>query len=242
MEFINLLLLIICNFIANNSESIFNSLATLFAAFIGAWFAFRLQNKNDLNKEESIKHLSGNKVLFQLMDEINWLHNLQDQQINPYRTDPARMFRMKPDISMPPESAMDIECLSFILLTKHADLLGKLAIERRKFEQAVQIQKRRSTFYLEDIYPVLEKGGIKHGQDMDEQELRNLLGDQKWMLLESLTNHLIEQVDQTISSHTNMASELQSALTITMPKRKFIKFSIIDAIETSSKDSVNNTN
>jgi hypothetical protein len=68
---------------------IISSLATLVAAFCGAWFAFLLQSKS--KKEENINRQisASNRAIFTLYQRINKLRLYQREVIDPYRQHPA---------------------------------------------------------------------------------------------------------------------------------------------------------
>ena len=139
------------------------------------------------------------------------------------------MFEMLPDLSPVPVGVLDFHSLSFLLRKKNADVLGKVLIEARSFQMAVSLQERRSSFYLSDINPRLERAGIQHDQDVFEAQMRAAVGDISWYMFESITNHYVEQVDSALESHLKLIPELRAALVSAIPKGKFIDISLDSA-------------
>jgi hypothetical protein len=214
------------NWVGTNFSSLVELIATLVATFIGAYLAFKYQNRFDRKKEEDAQIASGNRVIFQMSGNVSWLQNTKTQLIDPIREDPSRMFKMLPDLSSTPEAGIDVQSIDFLLKTKDADILGELLIEKRRFEQAVSLQERHSKFVLEQIYPMIGQAGVKQGQSVTEAEMRTILGDLKWGMLESITNHYIEAVDKTLESHLKLAPLIRKALLSAVPNGKFIQFSL----------------
>jgi hypothetical protein len=212
--------------IGDNFSSFFEPAATLVATFIGAWLAFRYQEKLDKKKQLNAQAESGNRVLFQLVDNLNWLENTKRQMIDPYRDEPGRMLLMRPVFSPAPQTNIDIESVEFLISMGEAELLGELSIERRKFQQSIALESERSRFYLQQVNPALEKSGVMNGQEVTAVQVRAALGDSAFFLLQDLTNHYIDQVDKTIISHAEMAKRLRDALGKSYPGRSFIDFSI----------------
>jgi hypothetical protein len=210
------------NWLANNLPSFFEPIATLAATFIGAWLAFKYQSGLEKKKETDGRVDAGNRVLFQLAGNISWLTNTKRQLIDPYRENPGRMFEMLPDLSPVPVGTLDFQSISFLLGGPDADVLGNLLLESRKFEMAVSLQARRSRFYLDDIYPKIEAARIRHGQYVHEPQMRAAVGDVGWFMLESITNHYVDQVDSALISHLELVPILRSALIRAVPQGKFI--------------------
>ncbi len=208
--------------LAENLPSLFEPLATLSATFIGAWLAFKYQSDLEKKKEVDDRVNAGNRVLFQLAGNISWLTNTKKQLIDPYRENPGRMFEMLPDLSPVPVGTLDFHSISFLLRGADADVLGEVLLEGRKFEMAVSLQERRSRFYLDDIYPRIEGAQIGHGQVVAEPQMRAAVGDVSWFMLESITNHYVDQVDSTLISHLKLVPKLRAALIRAVPQGKFI--------------------
>ncbi len=216
----------IFEWLVENLSSLFEPMATLIATFIGAWLAFKYQSRLEGRKELDARVDAGNRVLFQLAGNISWLVNTKRQLIDPFRERPGRMFEMLPDLSPVPVGVLDFNSVSFLLRRKNADVLGEVLVETRKFQMAVSLQERRSSFYLSDINPRLERASIQHGQDVTETRMREAVGDISWYMLESITNHYVEQIDSTLESHLKLVPKLRGALIYAIPKGKFIDISL----------------
>ena len=153
------------------------SLATLAAAFTGAWAAFTLHSK----REESEKHKrnieNANKALFVFYQMINELTVIQAQVIDPVRDDPIRFLSMSsyivPDYS---NLTFAFDGLSFIFKATDPNILAKLMIEQNNFHQAISTLDERSNFHLHSIQPQLDHSGFIEGEPYTMDNINEMLG------------------------------------------------------------------
>ncbi len=116
------------------------ALATLVAAFFGAWTAYKLED-NKKKREYKEKRLeNANNILFALYERTKALKVFQRDSINPHRNDPFKMISMMPllDFSYP-ESNFNVEPLLFMLGTKHSQLMLDLHTEKEFFYESFKL-------------------------------------------------------------------------------------------------------
>ncbi len=70
--------------------------ATLIAAFLGAFFAFKLQKQEKEQKIKADNITAGNYAIFTVMCQFNRLGNICKQMIDPVRTHPLKIVVMPP--------------------------------------------------------------------------------------------------------------------------------------------------
>lgn len=213
------------DWIGKNYSALFEPSATLAATFIGAWLAFRYQQIVDRKKEVDARVDAANRLIFQLMDNANWMKYLQQDFIDPIRENPGRMLLLRPVFLPPPQVNIDVESVSFLISINKVGLLSDISIQRKSFLQVAHLLQERSKLYVERVNPSLEKGGVRHGSEVTDVQVRAALGEDVFFMLNDMTEGLIKHVDATLHDHVRVGAELWSAMKKAYPKHNFIKFS-----------------
>lgn len=221
--------------------------ATLIAAFLGAWFAFRLQKQEKEHKIKADNITAGNYAIFTLMWQFSTLDNICKQIIDPVRTHPLKFIVMRailPAIEYK-DFKFDISSLSFFLKPQNSlklqitlrQTLAELFIEYRKFQTAISAFNIRTEFLLQQARPLLDKAKIRSYRDTPGQmqvgeEILSLpqdmrkafscietaLGNLGYQRLLQSTDEVIKLVDDTKSSLLIMRDKLVAALKQLFPK------------------------
>jgi len=207
---------------------IVNSVATLVAAFAGAWFAFVYQNRQEA-KEDTRQNISaGNRALVTLFQQANSLKLYQIDMIEPHRDSPGRHIQMRPTLPFQEDSlSFDVKSLDF-LLPDTAQVLLDLILEEARYHETIKAINVRSQHHFAVVQPKLEKAGIVEGGEYSGQDFRNALGELDYMNLKRLTDAVVLHVDRTIESLVSMKDRLWTALTHKYPKGKFINFEVLN--------------
>ena len=199
--------------------------ATLIAAFAGAWLAFLFNART--KKDEIVKQqvAAANKALFTLHMQLNSLIQLQEEVIDPVRDNPLRSIVMRPILGERYEHlGIDYGSLSFLLETKHAELLLHLSIQEERFNKSIITLNSRSELHLNEIQPLFEKAGIKEGEKLTKEKVEAAIGSRLYHTVERNTMYVIEIFDITVESLKTYIEKLRSALEEIFPKKKFIHF------------------
>jgi|SRR3990170_7654293 len=209
----------------NFMDSIITALATLAAAYFGALFAFKFQERKEERKILTNNIAAGNRAMFLLFRQFNELSVIQKQIIEPARTHPAKFVVMRPALPLNYESLrFEVNNLSFLLETKHRQVLMDLLIEEGRFHAAVQALNKRSKVHLHDVQPVLEKAGIVEGGDYSLSQLRDAMGNRLFTQLNRATDQMINHIDDSIKSLLQMGDKLYEVLKELYPGETFIRF------------------
>ncbi|HEX5363490.1 MAG TPA: hypothetical protein VFW59_04425, partial [Gallionella sp.] len=100
------------------------ALATLIAAFVGAWLAFLLTDRAHVRLLKNQNAAAVNQALFTMLRQYNALKNVQDQLVDPVRNDPGKFIKMQ---SLAPLAYAtlhpEFDSLSFLLETEQRGLL-----------------------------------------------------------------------------------------------------------------------
>ncbi len=201
------------------------AIATLTAAFLGAWAAYKLQdNKNKREYEETCLK-NGNSMMFALYERIKALRLVQKRSINPYRNDPLRMISMMPLMSFSnPDSEFNVESLLFLLGTKHKQLILDLHNEKECFKIVFYLIKFRSELHFKDAQPAIEKSKMKEGEEFTKKQMIDALGERVFAQLERTTDDLIEYVDTTLESSEKIKLRLVAALNDLFPNKTVLNY------------------
>lgn len=206
-------------------ETLISALAVVVAAFSGAWYAFRLSDKERERKELKNAVASGNRAIFTLMRQWNELSLIQRQLIDPMRSHPARFVTLLPTLPLDYEPLKcDIDSIGFLLETPHRQCLMDLMVAESRFQTAVRVLNERSKLHMQTVQPLLEKAGIIEGGDYTKKEIEAALGDRLSVHLSRLTDDVIELVDNAIISLKDISDKLHNALRQLYPQEKIINF------------------
>ena len=208
------------------------SIATLLAAFSGAWFAYRLQDKQKAREQRATNISSANRALFTIFQQINTLRVFQDQIIDPVRNHSMRFIAMQPILEEKcAEINFNFPSLEFLLNTKQKQLLPELFIEQQRFFAAIKAINIRSELHIQ-AQPILEHAGIQEGVDYFGEELRKklweALGERRYKLLERATDQAVYHVDKTLVSLISVKGKMISTFKDLFPEGDFLNFELLE--------------
>ncbi len=210
-------------------STLLSALATVVAAFLGAWYAFNLMDKDHQRKKRATAVASANRAIFTLMRQWNELNLIQRQLIDPIRSHPAKFVTLLPTLPLDYEHLkFDIDSLSFLLDTEYRQCLMDLLIAEEKFQTAVRVLNERSRLHFQTVQPLLERAGIIEGGDYTKQQIEVALGERRKVELSRLTDDVIEHVDHAIISLKETSDYLHTVLKRLYPKETIIDFKPID--------------
>ena len=135
-----------------NALELLPHLVTLVAAFVGAWFAFLLQDRAKARQTIRDQVAAINRAQFALMRQFNTMKNIQAQVVEPVRQHPAKHVAMRAVLTVHDDVPQpDLDALSFLLETDDRELLLELMIENQRFKTAVQAINDRSRLHLDVV-------------------------------------------------------------------------------------------
>lgn len=130
---------------AINFIDIIDALATLIAAFAGAWFAFLYQNRQKQSQERKENISAGNRALATLLQQANTLKLYQKDIIDPRRDDPGMHIAIQPTLPYREDAlAFDIQSLDFLLAPKYAEVVFELIVEEERYREVLKAINARS--------------------------------------------------------------------------------------------------
>ncbi|MDP1708139.1 MAG: hypothetical protein Q8L89_03630 [Gammaproteobacteria bacterium] len=197
-------------------------LATLIAAFAGAWFAFYLQDKKECRKERNQRVSSINQALFTLARQYRALCNMKED-LDAFKDDNLR-FVNAPALTTndSQDIRVKIDNLHFLLESSNPNLLMEVTLEQERFEMALKAIQLRSDFHIGELQPVFVSLGIKNGVPISLDEISQKLGPRLVGTLRNQTDQMYSNVYESCGSTLDVLNKLRTFAKQTFPKDKFI--------------------
>ena len=161
------------------TEILVGSLTTLLAAFLGAWFAFRLQAKGDVEKVRAAHIQNANLGLSLLADQIQQISAILEHLVPEGAPHDGRHYVIKPIV---PDNnvqflALDLNSLAFAIAA-HPTLVSDLSSLQRDINTAIGLVKTRSQLHIEFLQPAVEALQAKHGGGKVPDNFHELIKEQ----------------------------------------------------------------
>jgi hypothetical protein len=196
--------------------------AALLGTFLGALFAFRLnENKeSELLRKEQITAL--NSALFYLIRQSNAVI-MYNRYLAPWNSTIDRAFNL-PAHKLPDYSNLvqDFGRLAF-LMDSHPNILMKLVIEDERFHQALEAIRIRNEFYVQEVQPALACLDIQ-GKDIGAEQLKIGLGERIFGAAITGSEDVYEHIPACVKSLKSMSDDLFFVAKELFPKETFIRF------------------
>lgn len=145
------------------------SLLALFGTFIGATFAFRLNEDKEEKKEIAARKAALNRALFVLIRQRNAIQSIKNF-LNGYENSFERAFILP---AMKPPSYEDLvhnfTDLEFLLESENPNILFALTVEQERFHQAMESLRIRNEFYVNAVQPAIAAKKLNHTSVTHEQ-------------------------------------------------------------------------
>ena len=152
------------------SFSLLDPLATLAAAFTGAWFAFYLERSHKAEEEVTRRVGAANRGLYTIFNLWNVQETFRKEVIEPHRSRMDAWFNMAATI--PTQygiTSFEAGELSFLLGLKSC-VYTDLLLEEQRFALAMQLVKTRSEVIVQQAWRRLGEAGIAPLTPMSEPE------------------------------------------------------------------------
>lgn len=201
------------------------AVATLVAAFAGAWWAFRLADNHAKRKTVEDQVAAANRALFVLIRQFNSLANLKQKLLDPVRNDLDRHLKMR--ASFPLDYShwrVHFDSLSYLLETECRNVLFDLMVVEERFHAAIQTLNERSALHLHVVQPRFDAAGIMSDRDYPLTDLEHVLGPRITALIRQGTDETFSHIDNTCESMAKIGELLPTMLKTIFPNNRFISF------------------
>lgn len=211
----------------NTWKIILSPLATLLATFLGALFAFMLQNKREKDKELNNNVAALNKVQINLVQQLNALTIFNKDFIQPYKDHPLNWVAV-PAAPHRNYSHLKIDggSLSFLIEKDSSFLISKILVTEEHFQEVMNLINIRSEAHVGKLQKKLEQIGFKEGEPFEKslEDVENFLGVCLVGEMKRLTTGLISTTENAIKAHEEMIKEIKAIGTKIFPKKRVLSF------------------
>lgn len=203
------------------AKDFLSAVATLVAAYAGAWYAASLVKEMAQSDERKRNISAGARAMFLLWRQLNTVAQIQMDWVEKYRNNPSAPVVMPPiNYPLTDCARINLDDLGFFIDLGNVEVLENLAIAELRFLHAIEIVRERSKLHLMEIQPVLERI-IPNGGSVPHAKLQATLGPRLFSLLIDQTRLLILRIDEAVKTLDAASAELHAALKAAFPEAKF---------------------
>ena len=204
-------------------EIILNSIATLVAAFAGAWAAFKFESTRRKKESEDRQQAAANRALYTIYNLWNVLYQFQKESIDGFRGHDDIWLSM--NATLPSSyglTSFQADELSFLLQTEYANTYSELLLEEQRFWIAIKQIELRSSILLNEVFPKMAAATVPIGAKLTEAQIEKIIGIDVLHKLKKITTGIIENVDEDVKSLVETHDKLRTAMKAIYPKKKFV--------------------
>lgn len=199
-------------------------LATLVAAFAGAWGAFLLENERKKRETEDKNIGAANRAIYTIFNLWNVLEQYRKEILEPFRGKADAWLNVAANPTIPTGiHTFQANELQFLLLQSKPEIYASLLLEEQRFAIAIDLIKARSSLVLEQVFAKMASAQITVGKNMLEEDVERILGIDTTHKLKKITAAIYLNVDEDLTSLKEQYEALRSAMNELYPKRKVIK-------------------
>ncbi len=204
-------------------EIMLSSIATLVAAFAGAWVAFKLESTRRKKETVDRHQAAANRALYTIYNLWNVLYQFQKESIDEIRGHDDTWLNM--NATLPSSyglTSFQADELSFLLQTKYVNTYSELLLEEQRFWIAIKQIELRSSIVLNEVFPKMAAATVPIGAKLTEAEIEKIIGIDVLHKLKKITTGIIENVDEDVKSLIETHDKLRTAMKSIYPKKKFV--------------------
>ena len=198
---------------------------TLVAAFGGAYLAFLLQEKKELQKSKQ-ENVSAARmaqfILFRMCCIYEQLNDSFPPREHPFFYLEMQYFEM-PDYEF---LRFDKSSLGFILDSQNPDLLNRLISHEESFHQLMRLVEERSAMYVNEVAPIMESGGVRVGDHIQKVVLIEHLGERLFDTLVGKSTDIMETCENYSRSAKELLDKFDKNMQLILPNEKLLAFSL----------------
>ena len=201
-----------------SSSDVVALVAAAIGAFLGASFAFLLEESKRERAEESARYASLIQAQFALSMQLRTMVNIRDQYLNEVRNRADRFMLLVPFHGESSDPLVDLGAVGFVAVDGQVDVLQQVHMAQDAYSTALSSLRTR-TEMMSALYEVIVPSGdfnFETGAEtvsVDARRARRLKG---------ITDGLYESVDSAIQlEHTAIELLAQTGKRL-FPKRHFL--------------------
>lgn len=218
------------------ADLIVSSLATIAAAFAGAWAAFRFEDRSR-RKETVDRHVAAaNRALYTVFNLWNILAQFRKEVIDPVRGRADTWLNMPATVASGYGlTSFQADELAFLLQTDYAQAYTDLLLEEQRFAIAMELIRTRSQLILSRVFPRMAAAGVAVGGQLTENDIVRIVGIDTVHELKPVTESIVSHVDEDVQSLRVVHNKLRAAMKGIYPKKDILRVRF-EALDGGKKD------
>lgn len=207
-----------------DTKTIVGAVATLIAAFAGAYFAYKFNADREQKRKEEIDLASANKAIFTLTRAYNYLASFNKQFLKPYKDSPEAYVAIQPSLgNSSPDLKFDYDSISFLISERRAEIFTELSEFEELFAIFLETVKTRNHYHLNIVQPAMEKAGFIQGSPVTLDIIDGVLGNRTSSIMKNLTKELIEITQRGEDFSEELSNKLHEIMIDLFPGKNVVK-------------------
>lgn len=200
-----------------------NPLATLIAAFAGAWFAFLFESRKKVREELTKQRAVANRTLYIISEMYSVIHQYYCEVAKPFKDKSDAWLNMPAISTYSSKLEFDSEGLDFLLNLGESVSYPKIILEERRYKSVLKLIELRNDTLLHKVFPSLATAKIKVGTpQLTEDYIESVIGIDNVHMLKTWTPEIIDQLELNLKSLIVLHDAFREAMKRLQPKKKFL--------------------
>src|SRR5690606_743897 len=205
-------------------KTIAGAVATLVAAFAGAFFAYKFNADREKQRKDEVDLASANRAIITLVRVYNYRAGFNKQFLKPYSGNPVAYVAIQPSLgNSDPNWKLDYDSISFLISEKKSEILTELTEFEELFTIFTETVKARNHIHLNIVQPAMEAAGIVNGSSVALDDIDRILGDRISTIMKGLTCELIDITQRGEEQSDNLIQKLQEIIVGIFPGKNVIR-------------------
>ncbi|MFT5997368.1 MAG: hypothetical protein ACJAS9_003946 [Polaribacter sp.] len=207
-----------------DTKTIAGAVATLVAAFSGAYFAYKFNADREVKRKEEIDLASANKAIFTLIRAYNYIAGFNKQFIQPYKDSPEAYVAIRPSLgNSNPDLKLNYDSIYFLISERKSEILTELTEFEELFIIFIDAVKTRNHIHLNSVQPAMEDAGFIQGNPVTLGEIDGVLGDRTSSIMKRLTTELIDMAQRGEEQSEELIKKLHNIMVEIFPGKNVVK-------------------
>lgn len=222
-----------------DAKTIAGIVATLVAAFAGAFFAYKLNDEREKQRKKEIDLASANRAIFTLIRIYTYLAGFNKQFLKPHSGNPAAYVAIQPALgNSDPNWKLDYDSVSFLIAEKKSEILTELTELEELFTIFIETVKTRNHIHLDIVQPAMEAAGFVNGSSVSSADIDRVIGDRTSTIMKSITSELIELTQRGEEQSEDLIQKLHEIMIELFPGKNVIRMEKLNKSSNTDGDKI----
>ena len=207
-----------------DTKTIAGAVATLVAAFAGAFFAYKFNADRENKRKSEIDLASANKAIFTLIRIYNYIAGFNKQFLKPYVNNPAAYVAIQPSLgNSNPDWKLDYDSISFLISENKSEILTELTELEELFIIFTETVRTRNHIHLNVVQPAMESAGIANGASVSLGDIDRVIGGRNSGIMKGLTSELIDITNRGEEHSDQLIKKLHEVMVSIFPGKNVVR-------------------